>query len=162
MNQHKLEVVKQEMARVNVNILGISSVQSLSRVWLFATLWTAARQASLSINSRSLLKLMSIESVMPSNHHIPLLSPSPPTFNLSQDQGLFQWVSGGQSIGASASASVLPMNFQDWIPLGLTGRKSLQSKGLTGVFSNTTVQKHQVFSTQLSLWTNSRFHICTF
>ena len=78
-------------------------------------------------------------------------------FSLSQF-----FASGGQSTGASASASVLPMNFQDWIPLGLTGRKSLQSKGLTGVFSNTTVQKHQVISTQLSLWTDSRFHLCTF
>ena len=61
------------------------------------------------------------------------------------------------------SFSISPsMNFQDWIPLGLTGRKSLQYKGLTRVFSNTTVQKHQVFSTQLSLWTKSRFDTCTF
>ena len=71
----------------------LSSVQSLSRVWLFATPWTAARPASLSItNSQSVLKLMSIESVMPSNHLI-LSSPSPPAFNLSQHQGLFKWVS---------------------------------------------------------------------
>ena len=67
--------------------------------------------------------------------------------------------SGGQNIGASASASVLPMNIQDWFPSGLTGWISLQSKGLSRVFSNTTVQKHQFFSTQLSLWSNS--HICT-
>ena len=59
--------------------------------------------------------------------------------------------SGGQSIGASASASVLPMNIHDWFPLGLTGWISLQSKGLSRVFSNTTVQKHQFFSAQLSL-----------
>ena len=105
--------------------------------------WTAARYASLSItNSRSLLKLMSIEPVMPSNHLILCHpSPSPPAFNLSQHQGLFQWVSsasGGQSIGISASASVFPMNIQDWSPLGLTGWISLQSKGLSRVFSNTT------------------------
>ena len=59
---------------------------------------------------------------------------------------------------ASASASVLPMNIQDWFPLGLTGWISLQSKGLSRVFSNTTVQKHEFFSTQLSLWSNSQIH----
>ena len=66
---------------------------------------------------------------------------------------------GGQSIGTSASASVLPMNIQDWFPLGWTGLISSQFKGLSGVFSNTTVQKHQFFGTQLSLWSNS--HIPT-
>ena len=68
---------------------------------------------------------------------------------------------GGQSIGASASASVLPMNIQDWFPLGLTGWISLQSKGLSRVFSNTTVQKHQFFGTQPSLWSNSHIHTLT-
>ena len=66
------------------------------------------------------------------------------------------FASGGQSI--RASASVLPMNIQDWFPLRLTGLTSLQSKGLSRVFSNTTVQKHQFFSTQLSLWSNSHIH----
>ena len=66
--------------------------------------------------------------------------------------------SDGQSIGASASKSVLPMNIQDWFPLGLTGLISLQSKGLSRVFSNTTVQKHQFFGTQLYLWSNSHIH----
>ena len=66
--------------------------------------------------------------------------------------------SGGQSIGASASASVLLMNTQGWFPLGLTGLISLLSKGLSRVFSNTTVQKHQFFSAQLSLWSNSHIH----
>ena len=65
------------------------------------------------------------------------------------------FTSGGQSIGASAWASVLPMNIQDWFPLGLTGLISLQSKGLSRVFSNTTAQKHQLFGTQPSLWFNS-------
>ena len=69
------------------------------------------------------------------------------------------FASGGQSIGASALASVLPMNIQGWFPLRLTGLISLQSKGLSRVFSNTTVQKHQFFSTQSSLWSKS--HICT-
>ena len=131
-----------------------SLVQSLSHVWLFATLWTAGRQASLSItNSHSLLKLMSIESVMPFNHLIlcyPLLLQSFPasgSFPMSQF-----FTSGGQRIGVSASASILPMNIQDWFFfLGLTGWISLQSKGLSRVFSNTTVQKHQFFGTQLSL-----------
>jgi len=66
--------------------------------------------------------------------------------------------SGGQSTGALASASVLPMNIQDWFPLGLIGWISLQSKGLSGVFSNTTVQKHQFFGAQPSLWSNSHIH----
>ena len=68
------------------------------------------------------------------------------------------FASGGQSIGASPSASVLPINIQDWFPLGWSGWISLQSKGLSRVFSNTTVQKHQFFSTQLSLWSNSQIH----
>ena len=68
------------------------------------------------------------------------------------------FASGGQSIGVSASASVLPMNIQDWFPLGWTGWISLQSKGLSRVFSNTTVQKHQLFCAQLSLWSNSHIH----
>ena len=84
----------------------------------------------------------------------PLLSPSPPAFNLSQHQS-FQmsqlFASGGQSIGVSASTSVLPMNIQDWSPLGCACWISLQSKGLSRVFSNASVQKHQFFSTQLSL-----------
>ena len=98
----------------------------------------------------------------------PLLSPSLTALNLSQHQGLFQWVgsfpmswlltSGGQSIGASASASVLPMNIQGWFPLKLTGWISLKSKGLSRVFSNTTVQKHQFLSAQLSSQSNSHIH----
>ena len=83
-----------------------------------------------------------------------LSSPTPPALNLSQHQGLFKWLSSshhGQSIGVPASTSVLPMNTQDWSPLGWTVWISLQSKGLSGVFSNTTVQKHQFFGAQLSL-----------
>ena len=136
-----------------------SSVQSLSRVQLFVTPWTAACQASLSItNSQSLLKLMSIESVMPSNHVVPFFSslhsfPASGPFQMS----LF-FVSGGQSIGVSASASIRPMNVQDSFPLGWTGWIILQSKGLSRVFSNTTVQKHQFFSAQLSLQSISHIH----
>ena len=68
------------------------------------------------------------------------------------------FTSGGQSIGVSASTSLLPMNTQDWSPLGWTGWISLQSKGLSRVFSNTTVQKHLFFGAQLSLWSNSHIH----
>ena len=68
------------------------------------------------------------------------------------------FASGGQSIGVSASASVLPMNIQDWFPLGWTSWISFQSKGLSRVFSNSTVQKHQFFSAQPSLWSNSHIH----
>ena len=73
------------------------------------------------------------------------------SFLMSQ---FLEW--GGQSIGISASASVLPMCIQDWFPIGLTGLISLLSKGLSRVLSNTTVQKHQFFSSQLSLWSNSQ------
>ena len=137
-------------------------VQSLSRVQLFETCWTAARQTSLSFTiSRSLLKFMSTESVMPSNHlilcHPLLLLPSIfPNIRVILMSQLF--ASSGQSIGASASASVLLMNIQDWFPLGLTRLISLQAKGPSRVFSNTTVQKHQFFGAQPSLRSNS--HIC--
>ena len=88
------------------------------------------------------------DAIQPSH---PLLSSSPFAFNLSQRQGLFKWVfaSGGQSIGASALASVLPANIQGWFPSGLTDLISLLSKGLSRVFSNTTVQKQKFFDTQL-------------
>ena len=90
----------------------------------------------------------------------PLLSPSPPAFNLSQHQGLFQWVSSSHQVakvlGVSASALVLQINIQDWFPLGLTGWISLPSKELSRVFS--TVLKHEFFSAQLSLGSNSNIH----
>ena len=119
------------------------SVQSLSRVRLFATPWNAARQASLSItNSRSLLNLMSIKSVMPSNHLI-LCCPFSSCLQSFPASGSLPvsclFSSGGQSIGVSASASVLPMNIQDWFPLGLISLIFLESKGAWRVFSNTTV-----------------------
>ena len=91
----------------------------------------------------------------------PLSSPSPPAPNPSQHQSLFQWVNstwGGQSFAVSPSASVLPVNTQDWSPLGWTGWISLQSKGLSRVFSNTTVQKYQFFGAQLSSQSNSHIH----
>ena len=124
-------------------IVWLLSVQSLSRVWLFVISWSTVCQASLSIPKfQNLLKLMSIELVMPSSHLIlchPLLPPSifPRIRVFSNESVLFIH---GQSTGASASASVLQMNIQDWFPLGWTGWISLQSKGLTRVFSNTTVK----------------------
>ena len=127
-----------------------SLVQSLSHVQLFATPWTAPHQASLSItNSQSLLKLMSIESVMSSNHLLlchPLLLPSvfPSIRVFSNESALcIRWPKYWRF-----SFSISPSkNIQDWLPLGWTGWISLQSKGLWRVFSNTTVQKHQFFST---------------
>ena len=130
-----------------------SSVQSLSHVRLVTTSQTAAPQAPLSItNSQSLLKLTSFESVIVSNGctlccpllFLPSIFPSIKVFSKSQ---FFR--SGGQSIGVSASASVLPLNIQDRFPLGWTGWISLQSKGFSRVFSTTTVQKHQFFGSQL-------------
>ena len=124
-----------------------------------ATPWTAACQACLSItNSWSLLKFMSIESVMPSNH-LSSVDPFPSCLQSFPASGSFPvsqfFTSSGQSIGTSASVSVPPMYIQDLFPLGWTGWISLQSKGLSRVFSNTTVQKHQFFGAQLSLWSNS-------
>ena len=145
-------------ARIQFN-----SIQSLSRVWLFATLCITARQASLSItNSQSLLKLTSIESVMPSSRLIlcrPLNScpQSLPASEYSPMSQLFAW--GGQSTVISSSASFLPKNTQGWSPLEWTGWISLQSKGLSRGFSNTTVQNHQFFGPQPSSQSNS--HICT-
>ena len=139
-----------------------SSFQLLTCVQLFATPWTAEHQASLSFsNIQSLLKFMFIELVMPSNHLIlchPLLLlssifPSIRVFSMSQF-----FASGGQSIGASVSESVLPMNNQDWFPLGLIDLIYLVSKGLSRIFFNTTVQKHWFFGVQPSSQSNSHIH----
>ena len=121
-----------------------------------ATSWTAARHTSLSItNSQNLLKLMSIESVILFNHLIlchPLLLLCLQSFPASGSFPVSQFfASGGQTIGPSASASVLPMNIQGWFPLGLTGLISSLSRGISSIISSTTVRKHQFFSAQLSL-----------
>ena len=131
------------------------SVHSFSYVWFCAPMdcstagFTVHRQ--LPEFAQTLVHRVG-DAVQPSH---PLSSPPPPAFSLSQHQGLYQcsqfFASGGWSIGVSASASILAMNIQDWFNLGLTGWISLQSKGLSRVFSNTTIQKHQFFSTQLSL-----------
>ena len=125
----------------------ISLVQSLSHVWLFVTPWTAARQASLSItwvysNSCPLswwCHPTISSSVVPFSSCLQSF-PVSGSFPMSKF-----FASGGQSIGVSASASVLPVNIQDWFPLGWTGWISLLSKELSRVSSNTTVQKHQFF-----------------
>ena len=111
-----------------------SSVQSLSRVLLFATPWTVARQASLSITNSWSFAQIHVHwvgvAIQPSH---PLSSPSPPAFTLSQHQGLFQGVTSSHQVAkvlVSASTSVLPMNTQDWSPLRWTGWISLKSKGL--------------------------------
>ena len=138
----------------SLNVI-ISSVQSLSLVRLFVTPWIAARRASLSItNSRVHPNSCSSSgwchptissSVVPFSSCPQSLSASE-SFPMSQ---LFAW--GGQSTGVSVLASFLPKNAQDWSPLEWTGWISLQSKGLSRVFSSTTVQKHQFLSAQLSL-----------
>ena len=141
-----------------INIWSCCSV-----VKLCLTLWgprTAACKAFLSFTI-SLSLLMSIElwwhptissSVNPFSS-CPQSFPASGSFPMSQFYAL-----GGQSTGASASAPVLPMNIQAWFPLGLTGLISLQSKGFSRVFSNTTVRKHQFFGAQSSLWFNSHIH----
>ena len=141
----------------------LSSVQfSHSVMSNSVTPWTAVRQASLSINNNwSLLKLMSIESVMLSNHLIlccPLLLPPwifPSIRVFSNELALhIRW----PNFGVSASTSVLPVNTQDWSPLGWTGWIPLQCKGLSRVFSNTTVQKHSFFGVQPSSQSYSHIH----
>ena len=142
------------------NIYKFSSVESF--VWLLETSWTNTLDFPV---HHQLLELAQThvhkvsDAIQPSHA---LLSPSPPAFSLSQHQGLFKWVSffasGGQSIGVSASELVLSMNIQDWFLLGLTGWISLQSKGLSRFSSNTTVQKHQFFGTQLYCPTLTSIH----
>ena len=136
--------------------LQFSSVQLLSCVWFFAIPWTAASQASLSITNSGVYS----NSCPLSQWYHPTISSSVIPFSSCLQSfpvsGSFQmsqfFASGGQSIGVLASTSVLPMSIQDWFPLAWTAWISLQSKGLSRVFSNTTVQKHQFFITQLSLW----------
>ena len=139
-----------------------TSVQSLSCVRLFATPWTTPCQASLSItNSWSLTNSCPLShrchptisfSVVPFYSHLQSF-PASGSFQMSQFFTL-----GGQSIGVSALTSVLPMNIQNWFILGWSGWISLQSKGLSRVFSNITVQKHQFFGAQLSSQSNSHIH----
>ena len=139
-----------------------SSVLSFSRVWL---LWPhepqharppspspTPRVCPNSCPSSRWCHPTTSSSVVPFSS-CPQSLPASGSFPMSQ---LFAW--GSQSIGVSASASVLPMNTQDWSHLGWTGWISLQSKRLSGVFSNTTVQKHQFFSAQLSSQSNSHIH----
>ena len=140
----------------------IKHFSQFSHVRLFATPWIAARQTSLSItNSQSLLKLMAIKSVMPSSYLILcrpllLLPQIPPSIRVFSNESTLRmrWPKYW-----SFSFSISPSNeHQDWSPLGWTGWISLQSKGLSRVFSNTTVQKHQFFGTQLSSQSNSHIH----
>ena len=149
-------------SRISVTYRSVSqSVQLLSCVWLFATPCTAAHHASLSgTNSWSLLKLMSwwchvttSSSVIPFSTCLQIF-PASASFQMSQF-----FASDDQSIGVSAWTSVLPMKIQDWFPLGWTGWNFLLSRGISRVFSNTTVQKHQFFGTQFSLYSNSHIHI---
>ena len=139
--------------------VSFSSVQSLSCVWLFATPWIAARQVSLSItNCRSSLRVTSIESVMPSSHlilcrNLFLLPPIPPRISL------FQWVNSSHEVAEVLALALFPpTKSQGWSPSEWTGWISLQSKGLSRVFSNTRVQKHQFFGAQLSSQSNSHIH----
>ena len=133
----------------------VALVEPLSLVWLFVMPWTAAHQAPLSPGVGSCSCPLNGDA----NHLIlchpllllPSIFPSIRVFSVSQF-----FTSGGQNIGASASASVLPMNIQCWFPLGLTGLISLESKGLSRVFSRTTIWKHQ--GAQPSLLSNSQIH----
>ena len=138
-------------------------VQSLSRIQLFVTPWNAARLPCPSPYPRACSNACPLSrwchptissSVIPFSSCLQSF-PASESFPISRF-----FASGGQRIGATASVSVLPMNIQNWFPLGLTGLISVQSKGLPRVFSNTTVQKHQLFNAQPSLWSNSHIHTC--
>ena len=144
------------------SIFSFSSVQLLSRVQLFATPWIAARQASLSITKSQVHSSSrpsgqwchpDISSSVVPFSSCPQSLPASASFPMSQ---LFAW--GGQSTGDSALASFPPKNTQDWSPSEWTGLISLQFKGLSSVFSSTTVQKHQFFGAQLSSQSNSHTH----
>jgi len=154
--------VQTTLLRLQFSSVQFSSVQSLNRVQLFATPLTEAHQASLSIiNSQSPPKPCPLSrwchptissSVVPFSSCLQFF-PASGSFPMSQ-----HFASGGQSIGVLVSKPVLPINTQDLSALGWTGWISLQSKGLSRVFSNTTVQKHQFLCTQLSLYSNSHIH----
>ena len=148
--------------RISISSVQFSSLQSLSLVQLFANPWIAARQASLYItnfqsasNSRpsSQWCYPAISSFVIPFSSCPQSLPASESFPMSQ---LFAW--GGQSTGVSSLASFLAKNTQDWSPLEWTGWISLQSKGLSRVFSNTTVQKLKFFGAQLSSQYNSHIH----
>ena len=139
-----------------------SSVPLFSCVWLFVTPWTAAWQPHCPSPTPGVYS-----NTYPLSWwcHPTLSSPVVPFSSQLQSfpaSGSFQmsqlFASGGQSIQVWASTLVIKMNIQDWFPLGLTGLISLLSKGLSRVFSNTPVQKHQFFSAQLSFWSNSHIH----
>ena len=152
---HHYNIIQSVFTVLKFLCISISSVQVLSCVRLFATTWTAAHQASLSITNSCPSSQWCHPTI--SSSVIPFSSclqsfPASGSFPVSQF-----FASCGQSIGVSASVSVLPMNIQDWFPLRQTGWISLQSKRLFS-FSNTTVQKHQFFGAQLSLWFNSHTH----
>ena len=143
-------------------LLPLCCCYSVSHVWPFVTLWTPhTRLPHLSPSPRVCSNSCPLNQwchPIISSTVIPFSSclqsfPAAGSFAMSQF-----FATGGQSIGVSASASVLPMNIQDWFPLGFTGLISLQSKGLSRVFSSTTVWKHQFFGTQPSLCSNSHIH----
>ena len=145
------------------HLYSFSSVQSLSSVWLFETPRTSSTPRPPgpsptpgAYSSSCPLSLwchpITSSSVIPFSSHLQSF-PASGSFEMGQF-----FTSGGQSIGVSASTSVLPMNTQDWFPLGWNGWVSLQSKGLSRVFSNTTVQKYQFFGAQLYLYSNSHIH----
>ena len=138
------------------------TVQLLNQVQFFATPWTAALQASLSFiiswrcSNSYPMSWWSHPTILSS---VVPFSSCPQSFPASGSfPMIWPFASGGQSTGASASALVLPVNIQDWFPLELTGLISLQYKGLSRVFSNTIVQKHQFSGTQPSLWSDSHIH----
>ena len=143
------------------HLFQFSSVHSLSHVQLFAIPWGDEPGLPVHCQLLGLLKLISFKSVMPSNYlilcHALLRLPSIfPRIRVFSNESVLciRW----SNMGASTSASVLPMNIQGWFPLGWTGLISLQSRGLSRVFSNTTVQKHQFFGAQLTFLPNSHIH----
>ena len=158
----KLVCPRSSTSRSSRNLYSPSDVSVyLSHVWLFATPWTAARQASLSFTvSRSLLKPRSIESMMPSNHLI-LCHPFSSCPHFSQPQGLFQWDDSLHQMAKvlSFSFSISPSNeYSGLISFRMNWLDLHAVQGLLRVFFNTAIEKHQFFGTQLSLYSNSHIH----
>ena len=149
-------MVVRNKRKIYICVYQFSSVQSLSRVWLFATPWIAAHQASLSItNSQSSLTFTSIQPSHPLSSPSPP-APSPPSIKVFSNESTLcmRWPKYW-----SFSFSIIPSKeIQGWSPSEWTGWISLQSKGLSGVFFNTTVQKHQFFGAQPSSQSNSHIH----
>ena len=149
---------KKKTKKTKIELSSVSSVQSLSRVWLCDLMnhSTPGFPVHHQLPEFAQTHVHRVcEAIQPSH---PLSSPSPPTLNLSQHQGFYQWVSSSYEVAKVLKFQPQHQSFQDWPPFGWIGWISLKSKGLSRVFSNTTVQKHQFFGAQLASQSDPHIH----